>query len=76
MFDIGFWEFLLVAIVLLLVVGPQQIPRVAFTIGKWVQYLRNSFNAVSSDMKQQIDAQYRDEYQRKEMAKHQETNHE
>jgi len=35
MFDIGYSELLLVAIVTLLVVGPKELPNLLRTIGKW-----------------------------------------
>ncbi len=70
MFDIGIWELLLVFVVILLVVGPEQIPRVAFTLGKWVQYGKNSFTAVSAEIKQQIDEEFSDEYQKKQTEKY------
>ena len=34
MFDIGIWELCLIAVVALLVVGPERLPRVAFEAGK------------------------------------------
>ncbi len=34
MFDIGIWELGLIAVIALLVVGPERLPRVAFEAGK------------------------------------------
>lgn len=36
MFDVAPTEFLLVAVVALLVIGPKDLPRVMRTVGKWV----------------------------------------
>jgi len=36
MFDIGFWEIGIIAIVALLVVGPERLPGMIRTAGKWV----------------------------------------
>lgn len=36
MFDVGYSELLLIAIVALLVVGPKDLPRLLRTIGQWV----------------------------------------
>ncbi len=35
MFDIGFLELVVVAVVALLVVGPERLPRLARTAGLW-----------------------------------------
>ena len=36
MFDIGFWEFALIAIVALLVVGPDRLPGLMRTVGQLI----------------------------------------
>ena len=36
MFDIGYSEMLVVAIVALVVIGPKDLPRVMRTVGEWV----------------------------------------
>lgn len=36
MFDIGYSELLLIAIVALVVIGPKDLPRVMRTVGQWV----------------------------------------
>ena len=36
MFDIGFWELSLLALVALLVVGPERLPKLARTAGLWI----------------------------------------
>ena len=36
MFDIGFWELSIIGIVALLVIGPERLPAVARTVGKYV----------------------------------------
>lgn len=40
MFDIGWPELLVVAVVALLVIGPKDLPRVLHTVGKWVRKAR------------------------------------
>jgi sec-independent protein translocase protein TatB len=57
MFDIGFFEMLVVAIVALLVIGPERLPKVARTAGKWVGRVRRFV----SDVKQDIDKELRTE---------------
>jgi sec-independent protein translocase protein TatB len=41
MFDTGFWEFALIAIITLIVVGPERMPKLAKTAGKYAGKLRN-----------------------------------
>jgi sec-independent protein translocase protein TatB len=36
MFDIGYSELLLIAVVALIVIGPKELPRVMRTVGHWV----------------------------------------
>ncbi len=36
MFDIGFWELVTLFVVALLILGPEKLPRVANTLGRWV----------------------------------------
>ena len=49
MFDFSFWELLIVAVVILLVVGPQRLPTVARTIGRYVAKLRSLSSHLKDD---------------------------
>jgi sec-independent protein translocase protein TatB len=40
MFDIGFSELLIIAVVALLVLGPERLPRAARLAGMWVRRAR------------------------------------
>ncbi|MBN1379228.1 MAG: twin-arginine translocase subunit TatB [Gammaproteobacteria bacterium] len=46
MFDIGFWELCLIALVALVVIGPERLPKVAYVAGKWFgklqRFIRNA----------------------------------
>ena len=44
MFDIGFWELVVVAIVALLVVGPDRLPGLARDAGRWTGKLKRFIN--------------------------------
>jgi len=46
MFDIGWSEMLLVAIVALIVVGPQDFPRLLRTVGQWVGRARSMMSQI------------------------------
>lgn len=50
MFDIGFWELSIIAVVALVVIGPERLPGVARTAGKWLGKARRFINQVKSDL--------------------------
>ena len=64
MFDIGFWELVMIAVVALVVVGPDKLPGVARTAGKWVGRARRFV----SDVKNDIDRELKQEEIRKALA--------
>lgn len=46
MMDLGFWEFALIFVVIILVFGPERIPELAKTLGNWyAKVLRLAHNA-------------------------------
>ncbi len=49
MFDIGFLELCLIAVVSLLVIGPEKLPRVARTVGLWTGKARGMIRTVKYD---------------------------
>lgn len=51
MFDIGFWELVLVGVVSLLVFGPERLPKVAREVALWVRKAR----AMAASVRQEID---------------------
>jgi len=55
MFDIGFWELLLIGIVTLVVVGPHRLPEVARTAGVYVAKLRRFVAGVKSDINSELE---------------------
>jgi len=54
MFDIGFTELLLVAIVGLLVLGPERLPDAIRTCSKWYDKLKRGFNAIKADVEREL----------------------
>lgn len=54
MFDIGFPELLLVAVVMLLVLGPERLPEALRTAGLWIGRLQRSFNSVKTEIEREI----------------------
>ncbi len=55
MFDIGFWELLVIAVVLLLVMGPERLPEVAKQAAFFIRKARQSVYRLRSEMKSEID---------------------
>jgi sec-independent protein translocase protein TatB len=55
MFDVGFWEILLVLILALVVIGPERLPGAARTLGLWVGKGRRYIEGVKSEVEQEFD---------------------
>ena len=64
MFDIGFWELTMIAVIALVVIGPDKLPGVARTAGKWVGRARRFVGDVKTD----IDRELKQEELRKAIA--------
>lgn len=56
MFDIGFFELLVVAIVGLLVIGPERLPETIRTLSLWVGRIKRSLSATRAELEQQLGA--------------------
>lgn len=57
MFDFSFGELAMVAVVALLVLGPERLPRAARTAGALVRKLRNSWQGVRSEIERELAAE-------------------
>ncbi len=56
MFDMGFTEMMLIGIVALVVIGPERLPGVARTAGKYVGRLKRFMTSVKADVEQELRA--------------------
>jgi sec-independent protein translocase protein TatB len=56
-FDVGFFELLLVGLVALLVFGPERLPSLARTAGLWIGRARRFLGTVKSDIEQELKAE-------------------
>ena len=54
MFDIGFAELLLIGVVGLLVVGPEQLPGAVRTVLAWVNRFRRSFDQIRTEIRREL----------------------
>jgi len=57
MFDIGFSELLVVAVVALLVLGPERLPRAARFAGLWLRRARAQWHSVKSELEHDLAAE-------------------
>jgi sec-independent protein translocase protein TatB len=56
MFDIGFFEIVVIGIVALVVIGPEQLPSTIRTIGLWWGRIKRTVQTTRSEIEQQIGA--------------------
>lgn len=56
MFDIGFFELLLIGVVAMLVIGPEQLPATLRTMGLWWGRAKRTMQATRTEFEQQIGA--------------------
>ncbi len=54
MFDIGFAELLIVAVVALVVLGPEKLPTAARTAGLWVGRIRRTLTGIQSEISEEL----------------------
>lgn len=54
MFDIGFLELMIVCLVALLVVGPERLPKLAYTAGKWLGKGRAMIGSVKAEIDREM----------------------
>ncbi len=57
MFDVGFFELVLVGVVALLVIGPERLPKVARTAGLWIGKGRRVLASVKAEIEQELRAE-------------------
>ena len=55
MFDIGFWELLLITVLAMIVIGPEKLPGAAKTAGRWVGKARRFVEGVKSEVAEEFD---------------------
>lgn len=67
MFDIGFSEMMVIAVVALIVIGPERLPKVARTVGHLMGRLQRYVNDVKADINREIELEelrkFKDEFE-------------
>lgn len=54
MFDVGFSEILVIAVVALLVLGPERLPKAARFAGLWLRRARAQWNSVKAELENEL----------------------
>ncbi len=54
MFDIGFSELMLVAIMALIILGPERLPKAARTVGLLVGRMRRTMTGIQQEIEQEV----------------------
>ncbi len=57
MFDVGFSELVLLAVVALVVLGPEKLPHAARVAGAWVARIRRTISTVQAEIEREVSAQ-------------------
>jgi sec-independent protein translocase protein TatB len=57
MFDVGFSELLVIAVVALIVLGPERLPKAARFAGLWVRRARAQWHSVRAELERDIAAE-------------------
>lgn len=55
MFDVGFWEIVLIFGLGLMILGPEKLPRVAAKLGRWVGRARRTASQLRYQLEREID---------------------
>lgn len=55
MFDVGFWELAFIALIGLIVLGPDRLPVVARNIGRWVGRARRQVSSFTSELEKEAN---------------------
>ena len=55
MFDIGFWELILISVIAIIVVGPDKLPSFAKNMGYWTGKIRRLINNTKRELSQELN---------------------
>jgi len=55
MFNLGFWEMVVLAGIALIVVGPEKLPSLARNVGRFINDLKRTTNTIASDITDAVD---------------------
>ncbi len=55
MFDVGFWELIILFGLGLIVLGPERLPKVAIQVGNWAGQARRMARTLTTQMRNELD---------------------
>jgi sec-independent protein translocase protein TatB len=55
MFDVGFWELVVLFGIGLMVLGPERLPKVAAKVGRWVGQARSMASHLTNQIRDEIE---------------------
>ncbi|MGK0674712.1 MAG: Sec-independent protein translocase protein TatB [Halothiobacillaceae bacterium] len=55
MFDLSFWEITVIAIVAVIVVGPERLPSLAYTVARWIIKVRRFVANAKAEMESELN---------------------
>ena len=54
MFDIGFWELIIISIIALLVMGPEKLPGLVRDVSKWARTIRQFVAETRNEIEREL----------------------
>lgn len=68
MFDIGFWEIMLILVIGLVVLGPERMPAAIYTVTSWIRKIRQLAAGVQQEVEREFQLKkLREEVQQAEL---------
>ena len=64
MFDIGFWELTVIAIIALIVIGPERLPKFAHDAGRFVSKIRKFIHTAKNELEKELEFEQVDDLQK------------
>ena len=55
MFDIGFWELVIIAIIALIIIGPERLPQFARDAGRFIAKIRKYVQSAKRELEKELD---------------------
>jgi sec-independent protein translocase protein TatB len=63
MFDIGFWELIIIFGLGLIILGPERLPKVAIQLGNWAGQARRMARTLTTQIRDELDVDLNQPYQ-------------
>jgi sec-independent protein translocase protein TatB len=54
MFDIGFWELVIIALVALIIIGPERLPKLAHDAGRLIRKVRHFIQNAKREVEKEL----------------------